>query len=248
MKQLRKYLPLICAGLGIAGMLLRQWLLSTGFDEKGLLQQTHPAQLPILLTAAAAVAVLIAALWGKQETSKGGNLFPGSLWGAAASGASCLGILLSTWDVFRQPQQTMLLRITCLAGTAAFLAGILLTWCRYRGLRPHALLRTAVTLYFMFHLVYYYQQWFSQTQTALYAAQLMAQVLLILASYHRTALETGLGGGKRYLFTSQLAAFFCLLSIPGAEQPVFYIAMAIWLLGDTGELQPQEPEEPHEAA
>ncbi len=247
MKQLRKYLPLVCGGLGAAGMALRFWLLRTGFDEKGLLLEGHIGNFLVALTAAAALAAVVAALWGRQEAPRSRELFPASLPAAVAAALGCVGILLSAWTVYTQAQ-TMLMRITWLLGAVAFMAGLLLAWCRYKGLRPHFLLRSLVTLYFMFHLVYHYQRWFSETQTALYAAQLLAQVLLILAGYHRTALEANLGGRKQYIFTSQLAGFFCLLAIPGAEKPLFYAAMAFWLLADAGNLQPREEEPAHEAA
>ena len=224
-------LPWICGGLGVAGMLLRHWLLNTGFDEKGLLREDHPAHWLLVLTAAAAVLAVTVALWGSRDSQKSIGMFPASAVGAVSAAVGCLGILRSVWAMFAQPQTT-LIRITWAIGIPAVLAAALLAWCRYKGLRPHFALRSVVTMYFMFHLVYHYQQWFSQTQAALFVMQLLAQVLLILALYHRTALEADLGGWKRCVAVSQLAAFFCLAAVPGAEHPLFYGAMAIWLLGD----------------
>lgn len=228
-------LPYICVGLGLIGMGLRFWLLRTGFDEKGLLISGHPAHLLIALTVAAAGLAVLAALWGKQNAKRSTGMFPASIPGAAASAVGCVGIVWNVLSIYTQ-QQTLLVRLTWILGAAAALAAVFLAWCRFKGLRPHFLIRTVVTLYLMFHLVYHYQRWFSETQPGLYAAQLLASVLLILAFYHRTALEANLSGRKAYILTSQLAAFFCLLAVPGAENPLFYGAMAVWLLGDTGRL------------
>lgn len=228
-------LPWLCGGLGLIGMGLRFWLLRTGFDEKGLLTGGHPARWLIALTVAAAAAVLAAALWGGKDARRSTGMFPASVPGAAATAVGCVGIAWSVLDIYAR-QQTLLVRLTWILGVAAALAAVFLAWCRFRGLRPHFLLRTVVTLFLMFHLVCHYQGWFSQTQPGLYGFQLLAGVSLILASYHRTALEANLGGRKAYILTSQSAAFFCLMAVPGAQSPLFYGAMAVWLLGDTGRL------------
>lgn len=237
-------LPWICGGLGLVGLVLRVWQLRTGFDEKGLLQSGHPAQWLVVLVICAAVAAVAVALWNKRDTTKCSGMFPASLTACASTAVGCLGIIWSAFHIYSQ-QQTLLIKATWVMGAAAAMTAALLSWCSAKGKRPHFLLRTVVTLYLMFHMVYHYQRWFSETQPALYGAQLLSNVLLILAFYHRTALEANLGGRKPYILTSQLAGFFCLLAIPGAEHWMFYGAMAVWVLGDAGRLylRPKDAEE-----
>lgn len=237
-------LPWICGGLGAIGMGLRFWLLKTGFDEKGLLQRGHPASWLLLLLTVVAVAAVVAALWDKQNIQKRAAMFPPSLIGAAAALVGGFGIAWSAFCVYTV-QQTLLIRITWILGFGAAIASVILAWYRLKGMRPCFLLRAALTLYLMAYLLYHYEKWFSQTQTELFATQLLAHVLLVLAFFHRTALEANQGGRKNYILTSQLAGFFCLMAIPGAAQPVFYGAMAVWLLADLGkpELRSQKSEE-----
>lgn len=237
-------LPYICGGLGLIGMGLRFWLLQTGLDDKGLLISGHPARWLIALTVAAAAAAVLLALWGRQNAKRSTGMFPGSIPGAVASVVGCVGIAWNVLSIYT-PEQTLLVRLTWILGVAAALTAVFLAWCRFKGMRPHFLLRTVVTLYLMFHLVYHYKGWFPETQPGLYGFQLLASACLILAFYHRTALEANLGGRKAYILTNYAAAFFCLVAVPGADVPQFYGAMALWLLGDTGRLylRPKGPEE-----
>lgn len=234
-------LPYICGGLGLIGMALRYWQLTAGLDEKGLLVTSHPAGYLLLVLAAVTVAVVIAALWGKEDSKRSGRMFPASKVGAAVTGLACIGLAISVWNIFQNSQASTLKWVTCLLGLASVAATGFLACCRYQGLRPHYLFRGVVMVYLMLHFVNHYQTWFSQPLLALYAPQLLAHVLLVMACYHRTALEADLGSRRRYIASSHLAAFLCLINVP-VEDSLFYLTMGAWLLLDAGRLRLKKAE------
>lgn len=242
MKYLKKTtnLPWICGALGLVGMALRYWQLCAGFDGKGLLTSSHPAGNLLAALALLTVAVIVAALWGKPDSKRDGRMFPASKAGAAGTALGCIGLAVSVWSVFRDSQDSTLKWITCLLGLAAVAAAGFLAVCRYQGLRPHFLIRMVTVVYLMLLFIDHYSQWFAQTQLARYLPQLLAQLLLILACYQRTALEAELGSRRWYAALSQMAAFLCLISVP-AEDSLFYLSMAAWLLLDAGRLRLPKP-------
>lgn len=227
-------LPFVCGGLGLVALALRFWLLSSP-DDKGLLNPAHPARFLMALAAGLAIAAVIAAIWGKEDLRRSKGMFPASYLSAAAAAAACVGFALSGWADFSQAA-SMLDKLTGLVGFLAAAAAAFFGWCRLRGLRPHFLAGGVIAVYLMLHVLRQYQQWFSEPQLMLYLPRLLAQVLLMLACYHKTALEAGLGGRKMYIITSQLAGFFCLAAIAGAENPLFYLTLAAWMLLDARDL------------
>ena len=59
-------LTALCAGLGILCLCIRQWLLQTGIDSKGLLTAGHPGSPISLLLLAVVVCILCLALRQRQ--------------------------------------------------------------------------------------------------------------------------------------------------------------------------------------
>lgn len=228
-------LPLICGVLGVLGLGLRFWLLHSAVDEKGLLDTSHPAQFLTAAAALLAVAAVAASLWDREDIRSGKGMFPASRVSAFAAGAAAVGFALGAWEDLSQAA-SFLDKVTGIAGFLAALAAVFFGYCRFRGLRPHFSVGGIITVYLMLHLVRHYQQWFSEPQLTVYLPRLLAQVLLMVACYQKTALEAGLGGRKLYIIASQLAGFFCLVSLPCAENPAFYLAMAVWMLLDGGDL------------
>lgn len=187
------------------------------------------------LAAGLAIAAVVAAIWGKEDLRRSKGMFPASRLSAAAAAAACVGLALSGWSDLAQAA-AKLDKVTGLVGFLAAAAAAFFGWCRYRGLRPHFLAGSVIAGYLMLHVLRQYQQWFSEPQLMLYLPRLLGHVLLMLACYHKTALEVGLGGRKMYIITSQLAGFFCLTAVAGGENPLFYLTMAVWMLLDARDL------------
>lgn len=235
-----KNLRWTCAGLGLAGLLLRVRLLSVGMDGKGLLVRGHITDWLCLLLGLLALGAVFLALRGKPDTQRSHGLFPSCPIAAVSGLIAAAGLVLAAWSDW-QSVASNLDKLTAALGFLSALAVIFLTLCRYRSLRPHFLVRCVVTAFFVLHLLHEYRVWFPEPQVTVYLPRLLAQVMLMLNCYHRTALEAGIGGRKAHIFTSQLALFFCLLAIPGDRDSLFYLTMAIWMLLDSGTLElPEE--------
>lgn len=228
-------LPFVCGGLGLVGLALRYWLLLSGPDDKGLLNPAHPARFLTALVTGLAIAAVIAAIWGKEDLRRSKGMFPPSRLSALVAAAVCVGLALSAWGDLSEAA-SRLDKVTGLVGLLAAAAAVFFGWCRLRGLRPHFLAGSVIAGYLMLHVLRQYQQWFSEPQLMLYLPRLLGHVLLMLACYHKTALEASLGGRKMYIITSQLAGFFCLTAVAGGENPLFYLTMAAWMLLDARDL------------
>lgn len=235
-----KNLRWTCAGLGLIGLFLRIRLLSVGMDDKGLLVRGHITDWLCLLLGLLALGAVFLALRGKPDTQRSHGLFPSCPIAAVSGLIAAAGLGLAAWSDW-QAASSNLDKLTAALGFLSALAVIFLTLCRYRELRPHFLVRCVVTAFFVLHLLHEYRVWFPEPQVTVYLPRLLAQVMLMLNSYHRTALEAGIGGRKAHIFTSQLALFFCLLALPGDGDQIFYLTMSIWMLLDSGTLElPEE--------
>ncbi len=219
------YLPHFTLGCSILGFLLQVWLHATGYDGKGLLAENHPATvLTIILTAITIVSLF---LWvhsmGHPPTYA--ELFPKSRIAFTGSLAAAAGIILISVLELRQLNRVTVLSF--ILGIFAAVSLILLGFFRLQEKHPPMLLHTIVTVYMMLHVVSQYRVWNSETQPQLYVYQLLASVFLILASYHRTALDGRAGRRDLFVFFDQAALFFCCLSLV-SDNWLFYLTMAFW--------------------
>lgn len=220
-----KYLPPFTLGCSILGFLLQVWLHATGYDSKGLLTENHPATvLTVILTGITIVSLF---LWvhsmGHPPVYK--ELFPRSWIAFAGSMAAASGIILISYLELQN-----LNRVTLLSFILGFFAAvclILLGCFRMQEKQPPMMLHAIVTVYMMLHVISQYRVWNSETQPQLYVYQLLASVFLILASYHRTALDGRAGRRDLFVFFDQAALFFCCLSLV-SDNWLFYLTMAFW--------------------
>lgn len=219
-------LPLFTLCAGVLGFLLRIWLYATGVDEKGLIITSHPANALIFILTALVIAVLFLCTRSLNAKHSYSELFPGSKTGAAGCFAAAAGILVTdTVEIFlkRDPITTA----TLILGLAAAACLLFLGFCRLKQLRPSFLFHTVVTVYMMLHPLSQYRLWSSDPQLQNYCFQLLASVFLLLACYHRTALDVKGGNCKWYALYNQAALFFCCLSLNTGSW-LFYLTMAVW--------------------
>lgn len=235
MKIKPKYMPLFTLLLGFAGFGLRWWLFSTGVDEKGLLEEGHPANYLTFLLAALAVGTLF--LWSQKLTKVRSHkkLYPASAVALLGCIAAAGGIGLTTFYEL-QGKQDLITAVTVALAGLAFVSVILLGVGRKKGLRPNFLMQAFLTVYLMFHLVSQYRQWSSEPQLQLYCFQLLASVCLMLSAFHGAVLDTQVGSRRRYVFFNQGALFFCCMSLVG-DFWFFYLAMGIFCATNVCSLQ-----------
>lgn len=230
-------LPWIILGAGILGAALRALLFATGMDEKRLLISGHGAQLLIWLLTAAVAVLLLMLTWDLKQAAKYSFNFPAFLAGAIGAALACVGIfitaiaeLFSSADILSTLNG--LLGLAC-AGALAFLA-----YCRWKGMHPSALFHIIICIYLMLRLVCQYRLWSADPQIQDYFFSLLATVCSMLASYYCAAFSANTGNRQLHTLFHLAGVYFCLVSVPHCDNPLFYLTMAAWLFTDLCNLTP----------
>lgn len=232
-------LPYFTLAAGITGLLLQVWLFATGLDENGLLISGHPGAILSWALAFAGTVILFISTRGlgaPQQPRQPKRPVPGCIGSLAAAvgiGAAALPATAAGGDGFSL--------ISGFLGIAAAVCLCLTGLCHLRKTLPPFWLYYVVVLYFLFHLVSQYRQWSWIPQLSIYGFPLLSSVFLMLACYHRCALDSSLGNWGSYLFFSQTAALLSCLAIPGRSS-LFYPAMALWMLLEPFSLELPTPE------
>ncbi len=230
-----KQVPVLALCAGLVGIALRLWLFSTGVDEKGLLRSEHPANAACYILTALTFFAVFLCLGTVPKNVPYRGLFPPSPISAAGCWIAAAGIGFTV--ISDLPNATDTVAWVCnLLGLLSVAALAVLGFCRLKGRRPNPVCHSLVTLYLMLHLVCQYRHWNSETQVSTYFFRLLASVLLMLSTYQLATLDAGTGTPKKCLFFRYSALFFCCVAI-WEESPVFYAAMALWILFDTSNLQ-----------
>ncbi len=216
--------------LSILGAVLRFWLVTTGFDEKGLLIPSHPGiWLCYGLTAlmAGAAVLTVRPISPKLRYSRN---FPASPVAAAGCAAGALG--LAVFGCVSLLTSGALNRLCGIAALPTAAVMLVIAYFRFRGLRPHVALGTVVCLFFTLMLYCRYRQWNSEAQLNIYFYAMMAAICSMLACYHRTALDGNMGSIRAFLGLSLAALFFCCLAIPGSGDAPVYLGFALYFAGE----------------
>lgn len=239
--RLRNRILFFCptAVLGGLSMLLHRYMMENCFDEKGLLIAGNlPGRMlwVIGIGFAAYLLVLLRTIGGDgaYEDNFPRCLLRGLLMAAGgavlAKALPELG-LAATWQ-------------TALAAGAAASMGALGVF-RMLGKRPVFGFSALVCLFYMLMLVTNYRLWSADPQFHDYAYQLLACVLLMLCSFHRTCCDAGIIQRKKLIFTGLTAALCSMAALSGDFMPGFYLASALWAAGCVCSVAvlPPDPEE-----
>lgn len=237
---MKKYLPkidLLTVIAAAVGILLRLWLLAVGTDENELYPAGHISDVLLLLLSIALTGTLflVAGYAGRSRTYQAN--FRASLPGAV--GYAVLGIGLLPSAVRYLTNGTILL--DWIAGISAIPAAVALLWggfCRWKGRKPHYLTFALPLLFFALHLFCMGHAWGNEPELTRFFVSFVACAACVPACYQLWAFSVDLGNRSASLFWSLLAAYFCLVSVPGSEHALLYLAEAIWLLTN---LCPKKP-------
>ncbi len=239
MNQLLKsyYLPWYLLGAGLLGAVLRLLLFATGMDQKGLLASGHWAAVLIWVLTAGALALLIYLCLDLKQAAKYSFNFPAFLPGSIGAAMASLGVLVTSVSALSHSTDTVTTLCAVFgllsAGALAFLA-----YCRYQGLQPSSLFPMVICVYLMLRLVCQYRAWSWDPQIMDYFFCLMATVSLMLASYYDACFCAHSGNRRMHTVTHLAAVYFCLVSLPRSDAPVFYPAMAAWMFTNLCSLTP----------
>jgi hypothetical protein len=220
----------VCRGLGftlgfsVLGALLAVMLRSIGGD--GGYEDNFP---PCYLSGGLMIAAAAALIWA----------VPGLEMTAQPPVAD--GLSLAVADVTA--------RISRYLPWAAAAAMAVLGICRMLGKRPWPLFSGIVCLFYMLMLVTNYRLWSADPQLHGYAYQLLAGVLLMLCSFHRTCCDARVIQRRKLLATGLGAAVCCMASLSGEFQWGFYLASGLWAAGSMCHVAvlPPDPEGDEEA-
>lgn len=208
-------------------MLLQLRAIKIGYDAKGLYVWNNPAQLG-LFAVCAVFAVLLVGMtmhWG-MEKRKYRELFP-ECWLRGGSMALA-GILLMLDIIYALEPVTLVMRIVgVLAAVCMIAAGIFLS----TGYRPHYMMHGTVCVYFLVRLLMSYRVWGASIHLERYVFLMLADVLIMLYSFHRCAADAGIYSRKKMVLTGFGAIFCSLIAMADYVDQVFYLTAVIWITG-----------------
>lgn len=222
-----------CTLAGVICMILRQWLLTTGTDSKGLLVDGHIGNIASWCISIVILAVLcvIIIIFKPQCQFHVGRFHS-------------LGILLQTLALGVIPRTlgygSVLSAITAISALAAQICCVAQLLLQINLKKIPSLLHCVPVVFYLLFILCQYQRWSSQPQLQLFGFQLLALVCLTVSAYHRAAMALSIGNGRLYFFFSNAALFLCLAAIPGDEMPLFFLFMAASTLLDGCRVCPPE--------
>lgn len=240
---------------------LHRYMMTNCFDDKGLM---IAGNLPGKLLWVLGVGFTVA-LWAMLTTIGGdgsyADNFPrctlsGSLMIAAGAALffaiPTLGVEPDPTAVYLVPAvQAVMGGAVALLPYAAAVSMVVLGLYRMTGRRPLFLFSGVVCLFYMLMLVSNYRIWSADPKFYAYAFPMLAGVLLMLCSFHRTSCDTGIIQRKKLLFTGLTAAVCATASLSLGLMPLFYVSGALWAAGsmcDPSVLPPDPEEEEEESA
>lgn len=225
-----KYLPHFALVCGALCALVRWWLF-TSVDSKGLLDSQHPGHWLTWLITAVAMAGLALGTWNLRQAPKYSFNFPASTLSAVGRWVAAAVILLSS--VANLISKTdMLTKLTALLGLGSAAALGFLGLCRKEGKRPSMLLHTLICVHLMLQLVCMYRLWSANSQVQTYCFSLLSIVSVMLSVYYCAAFDSKAGDRRAHALTHLAAVYFSISALPHCSDPLFFIAMAVWMVTD----------------
>lgn len=244
---------------GLLSLRLHRYMMETCFDDKGLLVAGNLPQKLLWVVAIGFVAMLAVMLHSiGGDGTYDDNFPPCVLSGGMMIAAGALLVwALPGLELTAQPPvaEGMALAVADMTGLAAKY----LPWAaaaamavvgvyRILGKRPWPIFSGIVCLFYMLMLVTNYRLWSADPQLHDYAYHLLAGVLLMLCSFHRTCCDARVIQRRKLLVTGLGAAACCLASLSGDFQWGFYLASGLWAAGSMCHVAvlPPDPEEDEE--
>lgn len=229
-KKLLLYAP--AAALGIWCAVLQNRILISGFDRKGLLIGENPALMLLWsITGVYLLSVLVLQfLLGGNGTYED-NFSPCALGGCTMVAA---GVITGFTGVNAMvPGLILPAALTIGVGVLMGVCGVF----RMLGRNPSGWPDLLIGCFYAWWLVNSYSGWNANPHVQRYGFQLLAAVAAMLFTLHRARLAVGYPERKRLVFFGFAGIFLSLVAIPGARDPMFFIATGLWCAGGMPELK-----------
>lgn len=205
---------------GLAALMLRRQLYLTAMDEKGLLLRNHPLSLGLL---ALTVATFLLIAW---KVRKPELMEESGFVSALGHGVMALGILATVrHGVPEVGYLGILWRWLGLASPLCLLAAGAAAAVRKQ---PFFLLHMVPSLFFVVHIVCYYQTWSGDPQMQNYLFALLSTMALALFAFYTAAAEADCGNDRLRTAMGQAAVYLCLAELANSGNPVLYLAGFVW--------------------
>lgn len=215
---------------GLAGYVLRQRELRSGFDEAGLNVPSLDARLLVVLSVAVTVLVLIYALtrkaqpaWDKTFPKNPALALVRMLSGAALAAGSVIALSESAGRF------TMLVALLGVAAGACFLVNDLLY---YQGKPPQPYAELVPVVYLICLLIYHFRSWSIDPVVLDYCFRLFALIGTLAGVFALGGYAFDRGRRNSTCLFCALGAYFCILSLAdgGTAQMLIFAAFALRLL------------------
>ncbi len=231
----------ITLGAGALGLGLRWLLYRVGFDEKGILSDTHPLHMACVLLVAG-MAIWLALGCRKPEWEE----FHRRL--RVPAGAAACALMLLNAFTYPLPPSGMLHAVRLLLALGCAVCIGICVRERPAGAALDLVCHGVICVYFGADMLCRYQLWSGNPQLPDYCFHVLACVALTLCSYHRLAFDVGLGKVRMLRFTSLMALLLCLISAVGPDPWQFFLGGACWaclnlMLPLPEAALPEQPEE-----
>ena len=255
--QILLFVPTAAAALTALG--LHRYMMETCIDDMGLLIGGYlPGKLLWVLTIGFVgyLLILLSTLGGRGGY---GDNFPRNILCGLLMAVAGGVLLLSARDLSVVPGVSVPVQTQALAGFMVVLTDssmVVLPWLsgaamvvlglmRMTGRKPLFLFSGILCLFYMLTLIRSYRLWSADPQLHAYCFQLLAMVLLLLCSFHRTCWDAGVIQRRKLLFTAMTAAVCAAAALSSGFQPGFFLASALWALGCGCDpvVLPPDPEE-----
>ena len=229
-------LTAISATAGLACLCVRQWLLSTGTDEKGLLILSQPGNLLSWVLLALVAVVLPLSYPGKCRYR-----FPAMPLRAVSDLCSAIGYAAAAW-IFLTSNTLPVARVAGVTAIISVLCACLMAVGSFRRFRVNPVAYCPGVVFFMLLLICRYQTWSAEPELQRYFFQLAASAGLLLTTFQRAAMVGGIGKGSSYLLISRATLFLCIAAIPGSDLALIHGALALNILLDGCTVLPRQQE------
>lgn len=251
--------PTLLAAL--ASLVLHRYMMEHCFDDRGLLIDWNLPGILLWVIGIGFGVYLLAMVTTIGGDGSYADNFPRCLLSGSLMLTAGAVLLLSVGQLGLAPAEVN----PMLAGTWAELVGrvtnacmTVLPWAagvsmlvlgvfRMAGRKPPCIFAGLICLFYMLMLVTNYRLWSADPKLHEYAYPLLAGVLLMLCSFHRTCCDADIIERRKLLLTGLTASVCSMASLSLGFMPGFYLASGLWAAGsmcNPAQLPPDPEPEP----
>lgn len=223
-------LSLTCALAGLAALLLRWRLLTTGVDDKGLLTAGQPLAIISWVLTGCVILLTVAFVW-KHRNEKI------AVHGSPISAVARILAMAAAAVLFRDG--TLLGSATVIAAAGAAIVSLMELLQGKKRLSP-AVAGIPTVLFFMLCLLSCYRMWSAEPEFQRYCYRLLALVCLMMAAYQSSAVAVGMGKSSIFLGAGLLGIYFAFAASADPGFTVLFLALGLWMFAQLGAVTEEE--------